>query len=618
MKKRIVLSQFNWCYDKDVYIPLSAGILAAVVRADEELNTAYEVDDWLRFERGNPEQIAEGMGDVDVAGFSISVWNTEISLAVARALEKRLPNCLIVFGGPSVPDNAESFLRSNPSVAIAVRGEGERAFAEVLRGGVDDWARTPGVRMLTRWNEAFTECFHPERYVEVPMQRSKDLSRLPSPFLTGVFNTILKTPYHFNGIWECARGCPYSCTFCDWGSATNAKIAQFPEDRLLAELAWFADHKIDFIYCADANWGILPRDFALTEKIAAQRRERGYPRSFFVNYPKNSTRKIFDLAKMLHDEGLCKGATLSMQSNDPQTLANIKRSNIKLDTYRELQKLYNDAGVPTYTELIVGLPGETLDTFCAGIDAAIDAGASDGVFIYPCRVLPGTEMADPLYRQAHGLVTRMTPILANHADIGAANVGPTEYEETVIGTSTMPTLNWVTAMEVSWFIQSFFCLGLARYPLLWLKEKHGVTVTKFARWFLAQMEADMDQRNWWTNGSRLWQERRRVGFYVNDLWLNVTPEYLHDLEEFPKIRWPIEEASLLALLAHRDAAFVEIGQIFATFCTAHNVDATGTLRAVDENKKRLAHWTTDREFKTPMEFARHRIWFGRRGGSLLR
>src|SRR6201999_549823 len=49
--------------------------------------TAY-VDEILAFE---PELI----------GFSIYVWSTVTLIAVARAIERRRPGCIIVFGGPS-------------------------------------------------------------------------------------------------------------------------------------------------------------------------------------------------------------------------------------------------------------------------------------------------------------------------------------------------------------------------------------------------------------------------------------------------------------------------------------------------------------------------------------
>ena len=63
------------------------------------------------------------------------------------------------------------------------------------------------------------------------------------------------------GLWETnQRACPFRCTFCDWGSATAAKVTKFGDERLFAEVDWFAEKKIEYIFCCDANFGIQKRD----------------------------------------------------------------------------------------------------------------------------------------------------------------------------------------------------------------------------------------------------------------------------------------------------------------------------------------------------------------------
>ena len=55
------------------------------------------------------------------------------------------------------------------------------------------------------------------------------------------------------------------------------------------------------------------------------------------------------------------GVTLSLQSVNAMTLASINRANISSETYRELQRRFASDGVYTYTDLILGLPGETYE-----------------------------------------------------------------------------------------------------------------------------------------------------------------------------------------------------------------------------------------------------------------
>lgn len=352
-------------------------------------------------------------------------------------------------------------------------------------------------------------------------------------------------------------------------------------------MKWLSSNKIAFVYGADANWGQLPeRDLELTRELVRLKKETGFPHTYFVNSAKNATERIYDIAKLLQEAGLAKGATLSMQSWDKNTLTQIKRSNIRLKTYTDLQAKFKSTGTPTYSELIVGLPGETFDSFCAGIDQSIEAGCHDGLAIYPCRVLPGTEMAKPAYRAKHGIVTNMTAILANHADLTTKDVGPVEYEETIVATKTMPAEDLLLAHRVSWFVQAFFCMGLARYPLLWLVE-HGTSVTTFARWFLNRTEGKD--------------------------WEHVRPE---DLVLFPTVRWPPEEATWLALSLDRSEYFEELIDVLRVFCGSEDrslTESTGLFAEVQRNRRDLIHWGDE----DPATFAREQVWYGRRGGSFL-
>lgn len=54
----------------------------------------------------------------------------------------------------------------------------------------------------------------------------------------------------------------------NWGSATTAKLNKFNMERLLREIGWFAENALEFIFCYNANFGILPRDFDLTKYVA--------------------------------------------------------------------------------------------------------------------------------------------------------------------------------------------------------------------------------------------------------------------------------------------------------------------------------------------------------------
>ena len=130
-------------------------------------------------------------------------------------------------------------------------------------------------------------------------------------------------------------------------------------DRVYAELDWFSKNKVEFIFCCDANFGMLPRDYDIALKAAENKKKYGYPHVLSVQNTKNARKELTKFRNFLADSGLSKGVTLAMQSVDPHTLKSIKRDNISTEDYEELQKRFTNDGIATYTEFILALPGDT-------------------------------------------------------------------------------------------------------------------------------------------------------------------------------------------------------------------------------------------------------------------
>ena len=552
-RARIYLSQYNQIYDREVFLPYSVGMLAAHARTNPDFVANFEIVD-LPFERDTPARIVERFEDPWLLGWSIYVWNSELSLRAARLAKQRFPDALIVFGGPSVPNEGEDFLRANPFIDVLVHGEGEIAFLELclarLRGL--DLHLVDGLSFLD--GDAFVKTGS--------RHRVKTLDQLASPFLDGTFEPLFERPYKFHVIWETNRGCPFDCSFCYWGSNLKAKISKFGIDRLDAEMDWFVDHRIDFIYAADANFGIDRRDLDIARRLVERKHASGHPKTFVVNYLKNSNEKVFELARLLHTEGLCKGATLSLQSLDAQVLENIKRANIKMSTFKTLQRMYREARIPSYTELILGLAGETLAGFLDGIETTIGAGEHDQIYVYLCRVLPNTDMDSREHRTTFGIETRWIPIMANHAALAESDP-VAELEEIVVGTAAMPVADWARALTVSWFVQTFFCLKLAYFVLLYLRTQLHVPITAFASWFVdrvRRLDAPLCRR-----------ELDRIEAHVASLLAAEPRVDMSDIGAYFPIKWPVEEVTLLKLAFDRDAWYAELRRVVDAFLAERNL-----------------------------------------------
>jgi radical SAM superfamily enzyme YgiQ (UPF0313 family) len=448
-------------------LPYSVGLLKSYARAH-----AAEQHEWLLpvYRRLPVAEGADALDGADVVGFSAYVWNVQLSLAIAREVKRRRPETLVVFGGPQVPDlpaRAHRFLTENPYVDVLCHGEGEAVFTALLdRSRTRDFSDVPGISFLDPDGRLET---HPKA------PRIKDLDTIPSPFTGGVFDDLFaaRPDDQWVMIWETNRGCPFSCSFCDWGSATASKIFRFSEDRLAAEIDWMADRRVGFVFCADANFGALKRDLEITERIVATYQRTGFPFSLSVQSTKNATERVYRIQKLLNTSLNAYGVTLALQSVNEMTLKHVNRANISSESYRELQRRFAADGVYTYTDIILGLPGESYSEFAAGVSRVIADGQHNHIQFHNCSVLPNAEMGNPDYQARYGMQTVPQVIRNLHDVIIQDDWEVPEYLDLVVTTDAMPEDDWRRAKVFAWLADFAYFDRVLQIPLLLLHRRHG-------------------------------------------------------------------------------------------------------------------------------------------------
>ncbi|MGV3523489.1 MAG: B12-binding domain-containing radical SAM protein [Candidatus Sericytochromatia bacterium] len=437
------LAQISQRVGEHYYLPYSVGLLQAYAQQHLTVPENYHFLPPL-YRRHEREEVPALFAGVDLAGFSVYVWNIRRSLLLAKALRSFCPETLIVLGGPQVPDQAEAFLREHTYVDLCVHGEGEGVMVALLeRLPSRDWHGIAGLSWLDDQGVFYTQA---------PAVRSRDLSAYPSPFGAGVFEPLLAEHAHWFSAFETNRGCPFSCTFCDWGSAIQSKVVRFPDSRLYADLRWLGEKRIKSVFCADANFGILPRDVELAREAADVRRSLGFPKAFQVQTAKNITGRVVEIQQILTEAGLSATAAISLQSLDTQTLRSIKRQNISLEAFREIQQACLARGIYTYTDMIMGLPGETYASFVEGINTVMESGQYNKLMFHDCTLLPNAEMAQPAYRAAHGIQTAEVVIPAHLIPAD----GVPELMEIVVGTASLPQDDWIQAHVFAWSTSFWF------------------------------------------------------------------------------------------------------------------------------------------------------------------
>jgi radical SAM superfamily enzyme YgiQ (UPF0313 family) len=397
---RVIGVHTNWAS-----APAGLGMVLAHAKAFENgmLQESYDFRPRLVWD----EALLRGVDRPSVYLFSNYVWSSDENLRLSALAKQINPHNITIHGGPDTPKygpDVEQYFREHDHVDIAVHGEGEETFAHLLaalRGHVGD-----GPADLTPL-EAVAGLTYRRRGTVVttgPRDRIADLNIVPSPILTGLFDGFIPAGPLGGVALETNRGCPYGCTFCDWGSATLSRVRKFDLDRIFAELEWCAENKILTVGIADANFGIFERDVEIAEKIAELKATFGYPKTIGNNYAKNTVKHLSKIIETFTTAGIVAEGKMSMQTFDDDTLLTIRRKNIKVERYDELSLEFRRNRLPLSVDLMLGLPGSTPETFRNDLQAVVDRDVR--AIIHPTVLLPNSPMNEPEYRIENGIVAR--------------------------------------------------------------------------------------------------------------------------------------------------------------------------------------------------------------------
>jgi putative methyltransferase len=576
-RRKVWLHQFVHFFSNEAWLPISIGLIAAHARANRKFDSHFEILDF-QYERMAPEKIVAQYEDPSILAFSTYIWNVNLSLEVARLAHEKFPDALIVFGGPSAPADkveAEDFLRKHPFIDFLVSGEGETAFLDFCLAQINGSDLKDVLSLSWLNNNEF--CQTPER------KMTKDMDDLASPYLNGTFDCIVNGPHKFHAIWETNRGCPFPCGFCYWGHSARSKIVRAGRDRVEKEIEWFGKNKIELLYIADSNFGWVEQDKIVAQGLVKTAEKYGYPKKVLLTWAKNANDNCFEVAKILNSAGLCYPITLSYQSLDKVALENIQRTNITLEHSKELRKKYLANNMATYTDLLLGVPGETFDSFIDGVEKAISYGEHDQFQIYPIRILPNTDMARKEYIQEHGIKTVRVPLQAKHGSFDNDLIK--EMEDIIVKTNSMPTADWKRMVTITWFIQSFFCLKSAYFVCLFLNLYLKQRIVDFAQFFI---ETVKNQKT--TLYPLLSKEMDRVENYLSS-FLNGDPKVEHMDMDLPKVRWPIEEVSFLKLSLQRESFYEELRLLVDKFIASKELSCDSELlnQVFDYQQARLVN-----------------------------
>ena len=529
---------YLWVRGGVTYLPLVSGILSANAKKNPKINANFKFHKFI-FHPNTPELIIKNnyLEKPDIAVFSISMWNEQLSLKIAKILKEKY-NTLIIFGGASCPHQPTEYFKKNLFIDIAIRAEGEDAFNRVLLNYLENKENFLKIPNVSYRDKNSGECIiNLEKF-----NFERDLDQYPSPYLTGEFDYLVPDgkDHNYQVIIETNRGCPFLCTYCYWGRGGNTtKYRYHSLERVFGEIDWIAKKKMEYVFNADSNFGMHKRDIEIAEKLVETKINTGYPEKFRTCWGKNTSEQIFKIANLLHTHELEKGITLARQTNSEEALKSVKRDNIKLESYTDLEKKFNNLKIPVYAEMIMGLPGETYDSWVDGLGSLLNSNVNNQIFVYQAEVYPNTELNEISYRKKYGIKTQNIELLETHCS-PKQQEWLKEYQEIVVGTLTMTKNDWRQRNLFSVVLMVIHSFKTGFYIMNYLKDELKVSEKDFLKFICKNTNKKehpfiysnlIEKTNDWTSNMLKGKGRSILNLKFSEVYLDIEAIVFLELAE---------------------------------------------------------------------------------------
>jgi radical SAM superfamily enzyme YgiQ (UPF0313 family) len=274
-----------------------------------------------------------------VVGLGVYIWNVEPTTKLVADLKRLRPEIQVVLGGPEVSYETDGE-RIVELADYVITGEGDLAFPELCRQLL---ARTPPL----------------EKIIHAPPPQFEQL-KLPYELYTAedIRNRVIYV--------EASRGCPFTCEFCL--SALEIPVRQADLDTFLDAMQSLFDRGVRQFKFVDRTFNLNLR---VSQAILNFFLERYEPGLFlhFEMIPDRLPDSLRQLIAQFAPGVLQFEIGVQTFNEDVGELISRQQDNEKL--VENFRFLHDETGVHIHADLIVGLPGETVESFGAGFDKLV-------------------------------------------------------------------------------------------------------------------------------------------------------------------------------------------------------------------------------------------------------
>ena len=342
----------------------------------------------------------------DIIGFSCYLWSIELVLKLIQVIKKVKSDVRIILGGSEVGSVAVKLLSENPNIDVIVLGEGEKTFVELLRYYQS--------QMDNNLDDILGIAFRNGNDVVVNDLRPviKELDEIPSPY-----TNELITSGSGKVMIETSRGCPFGCTYCDWG---DRYLRYFSIDRIVSDVDYILSNFCNpTLFFLDSAININPRrgKLVLAELIQLSKKHELMNRDeveiqFFTQIETIDEEFLdlyFDLSKLAN---VC-ALTLPFQTMNPVALKescvhpNTNLISEKIELVKEYKSKWH---IPVQGYILIGLDGDDLLGYkhtVTEMSKLMDEGLLDYYWTANIAVSRGTKMY--ANKEKNHLVSLETP-----------------------------------------------------------------------------------------------------------------------------------------------------------------------------------------------------------------
>ena len=302
-----------------------------------EFQSQAEIIEWTIHK--NPDEIVKEIADRNpkILGFGVYIWNTEQTLAVVKLVKAKLPNILIVLGGPEV--SYESEKQEICQLAdYVIKGEADFLFREFC----EQVLNSKGLPI--------------QKYISGPLPA---IDKILSPYKFFSENDIKNRIVYV----EASRGCPYKCEYCL--SSLDKSVRNFNLENFLSDMQTLMDQGLRQFKFIDRTFNLSPKTGTAILNFFLERIDLG----LFLHFEMVPDRLPDDLKEIIRK--FPAGSLqfeIGIQTFNPTVAALVSRKNDMTKVQENLKFLAQQTGVHTHVDLIAGLPGEDLNSFALGFD----------------------------------------------------------------------------------------------------------------------------------------------------------------------------------------------------------------------------------------------------------